>query len=205
MKLHIGVLDCFLVSLAEYWELLEYLSPKPNFTRWCSNSTRFFRFCSSTCQQTACVFVRSEKKLLLNVVWFIYWIKRVQLRDPVFIAKLKLNRIFAWLYKTFLFASVFGIKFFFSFRSYILYIFCGGSCVPSGCSLLLCVCCVYAIYAPMYTRRTYISRSLSARRIQYSSELGVGYSAAAAAAHAIVVVVIIAVWCVRSNTVSVYR
>lgn len=32
---------------------------------------------------------------------------------PVFIAKLKLNRIFTWLYKTFLFGCVFGIKCFF--------------------------------------------------------------------------------------------
>lgn len=98
---------------------------------------------------------------------------------PVFIAKLKLNRIFAWLYKTFLFGSIFGITFFF-----LLYFFAGGL-VPSGCFATLCVALVYAIYAPMYT--PHVSLNLW---IQYSL-MSVGLA---------VVVVVVAV--VRSNCIQ---
>lgn len=88
---------------------------------------------------------------------------------PVFIAKLKLNRIFAWLYKTFLFGSVFGIMlcvyilfyiFFLSSRCCVyIYIYFAGGLVPSGC-LPLCVLrlCMQCMLHVQLHRIAYIYR-----------------------------------------------
>lgn len=89
----------------------------------CSRLHSFPRFCF------CCCCLRFQKLYFISNV---YLSQTCTTTRPVFIAKLKLNRIFAWLYKTFLFGSVFGI----------MCAFCGGS----RSKRLLIVCCARVLY-----------------------------------------------------------